>query len=558
MATIGELTAKLGLDNSGFSKGIRESTGQLNQLGKTIKESADKLKDFANGIKEKAQAMVASVKATIDQNKALSASQLAWKAATVATNAFKVALASTGIGLIVVALGSLVAYLTTTQEGMDKLRRFTEPVAEIFRRLLGVLQDLGGNVFKGIAQMLNGELKEGFKTLANGASQAGKATVSAFKEGAAAGKELADLQVQIEEAQNDLILTSSKLNKQIAEQRNLAKNARTEEERSNARQKALELIDQLTAAESKVLDLQIRRLKLSQQANDTDRKGKAELLKLIAEQDEIETRALNQKRRLLETNTGLLGDEINATQSLISLQREQLGIFLAMSKGMGQGVRRDPFNLEEAPKYSKEVLNNISKISDKLVNPKLTTERLSFTPEQIASVKEMTDRQMAHNNAIALAEFSVQSLGQVFQNAFAAMLMSGNMTFKGLMDGLKAMIARLVAAAAAALALSVILSTIPGFAAAGTSVKFKDLFLSLAGLPKMAKGGMVTGLTTAVLGDNPSGKEAIIPFERMGEFLNQFGGGGSQRVEVVGNFRNDAIYFSNASYSQRRNRILGF
>jgi hypothetical protein len=34
--------------------------------------------------------------------------------------------------------------------------------------------------------------------------------------------------------------------------------------------------------------------------------------------------------------------------------------------------------------------------------------------------------------------------------------------------------------------------------------------------PRLARGGLATKETLAVVGDNPSGKEAIIPFERMG------------------------------------------
>jgi hypothetical protein len=50
-------------------------------------------------------------------------------------------------------------------------------------------------------------------------------------------------------------------------------------------------------------------------------------------------------------------------------------------------------------------------------------------------------------------------------------------------------------------------------------------------IPAFAQGGMVTGPQLAMVGDNPSGKEAIIPFERMGEFLGKFGGG--QQVVVL-------------------------
>jgi tape measure domain-containing protein len=51
--------------------------------------------------------------------------------------------------------------------------------------------------------------------------------------------------------------------------------------------------------------------------------------------------------------------------------------------------------------------------------------------------------------------------------------------------------------------------------------------------PRLAQGGLATKETLAVVGDNPSGKEAIIPFERMGEFLDMAGGGA---MRLVGQF----------------------
>lgn len=75
--------------------------------------------------------------------------------------------------------------------------------------------------------------------------------------------------------------------------------------------------------------------------------------------------------------------------------------------------------------------------------------------------------------------------------------------------------------------------------------------------PKFDKGGMVTGETLATVGDNPSGKEAIIPFERMGQFLNQFGGGGGN-IELSGEFRiagqDLLLSLDRAQQSRRRKR----
>lgn len=50
-------------------------------------------------------------------------------------------------------------------------------------------------------------------------------------------------------------------------------------------------------------------------------------------------------------------------------------------------------------------------------------------------------------------------------------------------------------------------------------------------IPKLAQGGMATNPTLAMIGDNPSGKEMVLPFEKTGEFANkialQMGGNGN-------------------------------
>lgn len=56
-----------------------------------------------------------------------------------------------------------------------------------------------------------------------------------------------------------------------------------------------------------------------------------------------------------------------------------------------------------------------------------------------------------------------------------------------------------------------------------------------APIPALAQGGMTTGPGMAMIGDNASGKEFVIPFERMGEFARQAMGGNN--VNVAGEFR---------------------
>lgn len=78
-----------------------------------------------------------------------------------------------------------------------------------------------------------------------------------------------------------------------------------------------------------------------------------------------------------------------------------------------------------------------------------------------------------------------------------------------------------------------------------------------SGVPAFAEGGMVTGKQLAWVGDNPSGKEAIIPFEKMGRFLEMAGAKtGSQTIEVKGILRGSDIHLSNrrAAYDYNRTR----
>jgi len=71
--------------------------------------------------------------------------------------------------------------------------------------------------------------------------------------------------------------------------------------------------------------------------------------------------------------------------------------------------------------------------------------------------------------------------------------------------------------------------------------------MSRLGFPAFAQGGLVTGPMLAMVGDNPSGKEAIIPFERMGEFMKMAGAGEpkTQNVVVTGRISGRDIYITN-------------
>ena len=111
---------------------------------------------------------------------------------------FKVALASTGIGLLVVAIGGLVAYFTKTEKGAESLERAMAAVGAVVGVLIGKAAQLGEaiinavshpidslkalgqiildnivNRFKAVGVILEGIRNMDFKAVANGFIQAG-------------------------------------------------------------------------------------------------------------------------------------------------------------------------------------------------------------------------------------------------------------------------------------------------------------------------------------------------------------------------------------------------
>lgn len=171
--------------------------------------------------------------------------------------------------------------------------------------------------------------------------------------------------------------------------------------------------------------------------------------------------------------------------------------------------------LEEFRKKAEETINTLKKIPSSFKVPEVVTG----ATQQIDKLRSKLEK---------IGEVIIGSIANPMQQAFETIFSGGQNALQAFGNMIKQIVVKLVAAAATALVLSTILGAIGiGGNLAGGGFQFKSLFASLAGLPKFAKGGMVTGATMAMVGDNPSGKEAIIPFERMGEFINGVVGGGN-------------------------------
>lgn len=93
-----------------------------------------------------------------------------------------------------------------------------------------------------------------------------------------------------------------------------------------------------------------------------------------------------------------------------------------------------------------------------------------------------------------------------------------------------------------------------GLGAAAIGVGILTGLINSIKIPELATGGIAVGSQLAIVGDNRSGREAIIPLERLPGLVQQMGGGGNQML--YGNLRGTDIHISNKRGARKKQRIL--
>lgn len=156
-------------------------------------------------------------------------------------------------------------------------------------------------------------------------------------------------------------------------------------------------------------------------------------------------------------------------------------------------------------------------------------------------------------NTAALAQSAASSISQAFsamgQSLFGDLQQSDN-AFQRFVGNIGSGIVEIIGMLLANAVSNAILSGTQAGVATGPAAPFTTpMFIATAvgavmsafsSIPAFAQGGMVTGPTLAMVGDNASGKEAIIPFEKMGAFMNMMGGS-NVNVNITGEFDGDAL-----------------
>lgn len=272
------------------------------------------------------------------------------------------AIIATGIGALVVVLGSLIAYFTSTQEGINKVNKVLTPLKVVFQTLIGVVQNFGKylleaithpkqmlidlldflkgqfmnrltgmiDVFKGIGKIITGNIKEGIKQVGEAAAQtvtgvenvvgkvkdAGKAMSDTIDEAVKRGQRIEEINQKLSSSEADFIQQTAELKQLFKEQNMIAEDTtKTFAEREEAAKKSIEIQKQINKLAEDRNGLEQELLNLKFASNDTSDADRAELARKkaeLAEQAAARIEAITTQNNKVNTIRKAANDQANA------------------------------------------------------------------------------------------------------------------------------------------------------------------------------------------------------------------------------------------------------
>lgn len=390
--------------------------GVLQTAGQQAKNATDQIRDAAAGTEGLSKAQKAGV---ITTNLLSGAMKL-----------LKVALISTGIGAIVVILGSLITYLTTTQKGIDKVTSVTKPLTAVFQTLLGVIQNFGGDIFNnplesvtklynfvkdqviktfdawwkiasGIATLNFDKAGEGIQDLKDQADQNaeslknfGKEIGNTFKEAYERGQEVDRMTKELSKSEADFIELQSQLKQELKEQNLIAEDqTKTLAEREAAAKRTVDISREINDEQRKRLELERDILVLNTKNNDTSDADRAEIAaknaaisESNATQLELET---TQQNKLNGIRKQANNEALRATNARIDAEikasEEKIALFIA-EQGFRKKSDQEAFESAKQLRDSEIALlkqkYEAGKVSETAYQTELINIKNKFTQEQ--------------------------------------------------------------------------------------------------------------------------------------------------------------------------------
>lgn len=458
------LKAVFSADTKDIKKGSKEAQEAVKAFEKTTESGIDNVLGLFGASMSQISNSVNSVKgAFMALNAGINGTAKATNLTAKAMKAMTIAIASTGIGALVVALGSLVAYFTKTQRGSDALSKAMDVVGQVFKTItdyaiilgekivyafqhpLEAVNALGGAIkqdlldkMEGLMGMFNslgdvisnvftGRFKEAGQSLTTFAQQfnqvitgmtltemqnlnkKGGSVLDDFNDKIARRKALTERIQALERRNIDWVVEQAQLQQQIEQQREIAadKVNRTAEQRLAANQKAIALTTELYARQTAI---EAERLAIIQEENALSESMNKDLM---AEQEA--------KVKLLNVET----DRASKTRELVSQQAE-----------ITNQVKLERKERERIAALAarKEVELTIPEVSDEAIKKKIPNSVFTMTPV-IDKKKLLQDMQELRDSLRPVAEEFTFDIESTVEGLVSGVAQSMGEMLAGLISG---------------------------------------------------------------------------------------------------------------------------
>lgn len=418
---------------------VGDNRRNVGNYSDALSDARSTLEKFIPGLSEVTAAYDASKNALNSLNGIQKAGIITTEGLSGAFKVLKIALVSTGIGAIVVLFGSLIAYLSTTQEGIDKITSVTRPLVAVFQSLLGAAQNLGKtlvdsfsnpkkvvqdllsflegqvmNRLKSFGKIVDGILNFDISKVSDGLFQAatgvenltGKITNASKEAGkfltdaANKGSEIDRLTKEIEKTEIRNIELVGRLNEEFKAQNKIAEDTtKSLKEREAAALRTVNIQKQINVINKEQNDREIELATLKTTLNDTDRATQKELAELrkrgndqTASALEAETTANNKLNIIRQTGYNeakKAADERKkeadeANKALLDSQQRVSDLALSARQKELVDINRD---IDEKIKTYKKYGQTTSQLEKERI-ARLEEARRGFEQEDLAKYRE--------------------------------------------------------------------------------------------------------------------------------------------------------------------------
>lgn len=418
--------------------------GKLGQLQGVAQSFSPVITKVKSDIQDATSSMRSNKEATKGMSKAQKAAAVSTNLTTGALKLFKIALAATGIGLIVVALGSLVAYLTSTQAGINKVNKVLTPLKVIFQSLLGLIQDFGeqifnaftnpkqaikdlwevietqivnrvkgvGEIFKSLGKIISSGFTDGYGDLGEAVSKTTtgvenlnekiKKSAKDFKgfvdEAVKRGSEIENIRQNLSKTEADFITKQADLKAEFRQQKLLSDDTtKSQEERISAGERALEIQKEISENSIERTKQEAKILRLQNKSNDTTDEDRAKLAKKEAEiakaKEEQASKSTEAQNKLNSIRKKAQKERIaaakKATDQAIAESKTRLDIYIQENQARTKGLKEN-LAFQEKIRDKKLSILQAERDAGKKTQSEYELEKLKIKNEFLDKQKELT------------------------------------------------------------------------------------------------------------------------------------------------------------------------